>query len=42
MNNTPFAGTGVEYTELPMLYTPDHLLHLARFSTATSPSSSPR
>ena len=39
---TPFAGTGVEYTELPMLYSPITFFVLPVFNTAMSPSSSPR
>jgi hypothetical protein len=42
VNRAPFAGTGVEYTELPMLLSAITFSVRSAFSTVMSPSSSPR
>ena len=42
MKSVPLAGTGVEYTELPMLFSAITLSVRSAAMTATSPSSSPR
>ena len=41
MNSVPLAGTGVEYTELPMFNSLRILSSLPACITTTSPSSSP-
>ena len=38
----PLAGTAVEYTELPMLFSASSFIVLSAAMIATSPSSSPR